>query len=77
VAIGQKTGRERLVLRREGSEADKVITKGYLIAVEMEPNVKSQLVLDKLAGALTFVEGVDKVSVEELGLIDVYEAEPV
>ena len=47
---------------------------GFLISAELEPGkVTTSSVLEKLADALAWVEGVGVVEVECLGKIDVYE----
>lgn len=46
---------------------------GFLVGVEVEDGVDLDYLVEKLAGALTFVEGTGKTEVEYLGLIDTYD----
>ena len=57
-----------------GTDNVKVITLGFLVAVEIQEGADNVTFLrQRLADALTWVEGVGKVEVEVLGEIDCYE----
>ena len=59
-----------------GTDSLKVITLGFLVAVEVQEGMDNVTFLrQKLADALTWVEGVGKVGVECMGEIDVYDEE--
>ena len=46
---------------------------GFLIGVEAEEGLLLDLISDRLACSLTFIEGVGKVEIEYLGLLDTYD----
>ena len=48
-------------------------TYGFLLAVKAQEGVNLKYVKERLAGSITFVEGVGKVEVELLGEIDCYD----
>lgn len=51
----------------------KLITHGFLIAVEVSEGISVDLLLDKLADSLRFMEGTGNIEVEHLGELDVIE----
>ena len=59
------------MLRRETDKGD-LITRGFLVAVECETGVSSKALEQKLADGIWHMEGVGKVDVEHMGLIDCY-----
>ena len=57
--------------------AGKTRTYGILISLELEDGVcTTEQAADRLAGSLTWVEGVGSVTVDVLGEIDVLDAPP-
>ena len=56
------------MLQRNGKETK---TYGFICAVELEDGVDVTYIAERLAGGLTFIEGVGEVDVECLGEIDV------
>ena len=63
-------------LLKIGTDNVKVITLGFLVAVEVQEGTHNiTLLRQKLADALTWVEGCGKVEIEVLGEIDCYEEE--
>ena len=56
------------------NQSAKVITHGFLVAVEIEEGSQSvEFLCNRLRGELAFVEGVGVVDVEHLGEIDIYD----
>lgn len=51
---------------------DTLVTEGFMIAVEVEDGTSVGHMKNKLADALTWVEGVGKVDVDYMGRISVY-----
>ena len=51
-------------------DSTEVTTHDFMVTVEVEPGVDLNAVAEKLAGALSFVEGVGDVTVSYLGEMD-------
>lgn len=60
------------MLRRETDTGD-LVTRGFLVAIEAEVGVSPLALEQKIKDGVWHMEGVGKVDVESLGLIDCYE----
>ncbi len=55
------------------SQNGRLITQGFLVAVEVAEGVSVDRLLDKIADSLRFMEGTGNIEVEHLGELDVIE----
>lgn len=62
------------MLKQNGKD---VQLHGFLVGVELEPGVDAIFISERLAGALTFIEGVGEVDTEHLGIIEVLDESTV
>lgn len=52
---------------------NEVTMQGFLLAVEMEEGTNVEAVMNKLADALTWIEGVGAIDIDHLGMVDTYD----
>lgn len=61
------------MLKGTVGQASEVTVQGFLVAVELEEGTDVQMVMTKLADALTWVEGIGSIDIDHLGLVDTYD----